>query len=179
MRVLNVGGGKKSTPIPSKFDGWEHVLLDIFPGPDVDIVADAREMVAWIPQQFDAVYSAHNLEHYHDHEVGWVLEGMHAALIPGGEVHIVVPNIGQLICEMVEHRIDLEDVLYMSPAGEITPLDVLFGYRPEVESGNPFYAHKTGFTAKRLHKVLEKAGFKDVKVVADLDRLELEGTGHV
>jgi SAM-dependent methyltransferase len=180
MRLLNVGGGSKAIPLPARYEGWEHVLLDIAPGPDVDIVMDARDL-HWDHKNrcYDAVYCAHNLEHYADHEVGQVLAGFWRVLKGGGHIHIVVPNIGQLICEMVEHHIDLEDVLYMTATGEITPLDVLYGYGPEVESGNPFYAHKTGFTARRLHRVLEEAGFKDVKVVANLATLELEGTGHV
>lgn len=180
MRVLNVGGGSKATPIPARYEGWEHVLLDIADGPDVDIVMDARALKALGPEfRVHAAYSAHNLEHYHAHDVATVLAGMRHVLLPNGEVHIIVPNIGQLICDMVEHRIDLDDVLYMSPAGEIRPLDVLWGYGAEIEqSGNDFYAHKTGFTAKRLHRVLEAAGFADVKVVANLDRLELEGTGR-
>lgn len=180
MRLLNVGGGSKATPIPARYEGWTHDLLDIAEGPDVDIVCDARTMCFNLnPEQYDVVYCAHNLEHYHAHEVDLVLQGMRFALKAGGEVHIIVPNIGQLIHHMVEGGFDLEDPIYESPAGPITPLDVFYGYGPEVESGNPFYAHKTGFTARRLHGVLEAAGFRDVKVVANFAALELEGTGHV
>ncbi len=177
MKVLNVGGGSKAIPIPARYDGWEHVLLDIQEGPDVDIVADARELDC-LTDKFDAVYCAHNLEHYHAHEVSFVLHGMRSVLKRGGEVHIVVPNIGQLIADMVEFRMDLEDVLYECDGGPITPLDVIFGWGVEVATGNPFYAHKTGFTATRLHRVLEAAGFKKVKVVANLPSLELEATAH-
>lgn len=179
MRVLNVGGGSKETPIPAKYDGWDHVLLDIWKGPGVDIVTDARNMVEMsLPEGYDAVYCAHNLEHYYAHDVSVVLAGFHAWLKPEGEVHIVVPNLGQLIADMVEFGIELEQVLYESDAGPITPLDVFFGYGKEVETGNPFYAHKTGFTATRLHRVLNDAGFKDVKVVANLPSLELEATAR-
>src|ERR1044072_8619809 len=135
MRLLNVGGGSKKTPIPDKFAGWDHILLDIDPGPDVDIVTDARNMIEMsLPRDgYDAVYCAHNLEHYYDHDVPLVLAGMRAWLKPDGTVHIVVPNLGQLICDMIELRIDLEDILYQSDAGPITPLDVFFGYRREIE----------------------------------------------
>jgi SAM-dependent methyltransferase len=180
VRLLNVGGNTKAIPLPARYEGWEHVLLDIAPGPDVDIVMDARNLRSAEHFKVHVVYCAHNLEHYHAHEVAVVLEGMRHVLLPGGEVHIVVPNIGQLMVEMIENRIDLEDVIYTSDAGPITPLDVLYGWGKEIEeSGNPFFAHKTGFTATRLHRVLEAAGFKDVKVVANLATLELEGTGHV
>lgn len=183
MRLLNVGGGSKKTPIPEKYGGWDHILLDVDDGPDVDLVLDAREMVNRISvpsEGYDVVYCAHNLEHYYDHDVPKVLMGFVRWLKPGGEVHIIVPNLGQLICDMIDLQIDLEDVLYQSDAGPITPLDVMFGFRKEIEeSGQDYYAHKTGFTARRLHKCLEKAGFKDVTVVANLPVLELEAHGNV
>lgn len=183
MRLLNVGGGSKDTPIPAKYDGWDHDLLDIWDGPDVDYVCDARDMPnvngPMSPCIYDAVYCAHNLEHYYDHDLPLVLAGFQFVLKPGGEVHIIVPNLGQLIADMAQYHIDLENVIYESAAGPITPLDVFFGYGVEVATGNPFYAHKTGFTATRLHRVLQEAGFQDVKVVPNLPSLELEATGHI
>lgn len=178
MRVLNVGGGSKDIPIPAKYDGWDHVLLDIADGPDVDIVMDATEMFLRGPErEFDAVLCTHNLEHYYAHQVPRVLAGFKRALKLEGEVHIVVPNLGQLIVDMARNGIELEQELYMSAAGPITPLDVFFGYGREIEeSGQPFYAHKTGFTAARLHRVLKSAMFGDIKVVANLPSLELEAT---
>lgn len=183
MRLLNVGGGSKQTPIPEKYEGWNHILLDIDDGPDVDLVLDAREMINWVsvpPEGYDVVYCAHNLEHYYDHDLPTVLKGFAHWLKPGGQVHIIVPNLGQLICDMIDLKLDLEDVLYQSAAGPITPLDVIFGFRKEIEqSGQDFYAHKTGFTARRLHETLQKAGFEDVQVRANLPCLELEATGRV
>lgn len=41
-KVLNVGGGSKSFALPMKYWSWEHILLDINPNPDVDIVMDAK-----------------------------------------------------------------------------------------------------------------------------------------
>jgi hypothetical protein len=38
--------------------------------------------------------------------------------------------------------------------------DVFYGYGVEIEqSGNDFYAHKTGFTQKSLTSILKAAGF--------------------
>jgi len=60
----------------------------------------------------------------------------------------------------VEKKLDIDDVLYQSPAGPIMVLDVLYGYGPEIEqSGQDFYAHKTGFTQKSLLAALHKSGF--------------------
>ena len=63
-RVLNVGGASKAIPIPQHYAGWEHVLLDVDPNQEPDIVCDARELVELPAGGFDAIYCSHNLEHY-------------------------------------------------------------------------------------------------------------------
>lgn len=178
-KLLNIGGGSKDIPLPEEYADCRHDLLDIALADDVDILCDARQLAEHICcASYDVVYCSHNLEHYYEHEVPRVLYGIKYVLKPGGVVHIVVPNIGQLICMMVEGHIDLEDVLYECAAGPIRPLDVLYGWGKEIEeSGEPFYAHKTGFTAKRLHGILAAAGFQDVKVSADLENLQLIALG--
>ena len=46
--------------------------------------------------------------------------------------------------------------------------DVLYGHGAQIErSGNDFYAHKTGFTCKSLHALLERCGFPYVYVRSD------------
>jgi hypothetical protein len=60
---------------------------------------------------------------------------------------------------------DLEDVLYQSPAGPITARDVFYGYSKEIEeSGQDYFARKTGFTPRSLYRLLREAGFADVFV---------------
>ena len=68
----------------------------------------------------------------------------------------------------IDRGLDIDDVLYQSPAGPIMVLDVLYGYSVEIErSGKDFFAHKTGFTHKSLLKALRKAGFSEIYSVAD------------
>jgi hypothetical protein len=63
----------------------------------------------------------------------------------------------------VEHGLDIDDVLYESPAGPIMVLDVLYGYSVEIEhSQQDFFAHKTGFTQKSLLAALHRSGFSKV-----------------
>ena len=63
-RVLNVGGGSKDIPLPPHYAGWEHVLMDIDPKGQPDLVCDARELPALPAGQYDAIFCSHNLEHY-------------------------------------------------------------------------------------------------------------------
>ena len=160
-KVLNVGGNSKAIPLPAPYADYEHILLDIDPKGTPDLVCDARELVTLEPDQFDAVYCSHNLEHYYRHDVHKVLAGFMHVLKDDGFAHVVVPDIQEVMRLTVERGLDIEDVLYNSPAGPIRVLDVLYGYGKEIEeSGQDFYAHKTGFTKKSLVKALQAAGFR-------------------
>jgi len=160
--VLNVGGNSKTIALPSQYAGFEHVLLDIDPQGAPDIVCDARELIELQPNQFDAVYCSHNLEHYYAHEVPKVLAGFVHVLKPQGFAQIRVPDIPQVMRVAIQKELDVEDVLYHSDAGPIRVLDVLYGHASEIEeSGQDFYAHKTGFSARSLYKALLKAGFSN------------------
>jgi SAM-dependent methyltransferase len=159
-KVLNVGGGSKATPIPDYFSGWQHDLLDIDDRGNPDLVCDARELLSLQPGQYDAVYCSHNLEHYYRHDGLKVLRGFIHILKDDGFAEIRVPDIAQVIAAVQDLRLDVDDVLYESAAGPITSHDVFYGLQSEiVNSGQDFYAHKTGFTAKSLMKFLTDAGF--------------------
>lgn len=162
-KVLNVGGNNKAIALPPVFAGWDHVLLDIDPAGKPDVVCDARELTQLPAAGYEAVYCSHNLEHYHRHHVGKVLSGFRHVLTPGGFAFIRVPDMGEVMQIVVERELDIDDVLYHAPAGPILVRDVIYGYGVEIErSGNDFFAHKTGFTAKSLTKVLTEAGFGHV-----------------
>jgi len=159
-RVLNVGGATKQIALPRHFDGWEHLLLDIDPAQEPDIVCDARFLDELDGGAFDAVYCSHNLEHYWRHDVARVLAGFLHVLRPDGFAEIRVPDVMAVFADVRERRLDLEDVLYESPAGPITANDVIYGYGRQIaESGDDFYAHKNAFTVKSLTAALTGAGF--------------------
>lgn len=162
-KVLNVGGNNKAIQLPPQYANFEHILLDIDPKGAPDIVCDARDLITLEQGQFDAVYCSHNLEHYYRHDVLKVLAGFLHVLKDGGFVHIRVPDIEALMRLTIERGLDIDDVLYESPAGPIMVLDVLYGYSAKIEqSGEEFFAHKTGFTQKSLRKVLNKSGFSSI-----------------
>jgi len=173
-RVLNVGGANKATPIPPHYEGWDHLLLDIDPRGEPDIVCDARELRSLGESRFDAIYCSHNLEHYYRHDVLKVLAGMHHVLRDDGFVEIRVPDLNGVIQHVLEKRMELTDVLYDSPAGPITVLDVIYGFDKEIEAtGNDFYAHKTGFSPEVLHRTLSASGFEAVHVFIAREAFEV------
>jgi len=148
-KVLNVGGNSKAIPLPPQYAGFEHLLLDIDPTGNPDVLCDARELTKLDAEQFDMVYCSHNLEHYYRHDVPRVLNGFFNVLKTGGAVHIIVPDLLEVMKKVVQNNMDIDDVLYQSGMGPIMVSDVIYGYSKQIEaSGVEFFAHKTGFTKK-------------------------------
>ena len=178
--VLSVGGSSREIPLPLQYDGWEVFVLDIDATREPDIVCDARELTRLPAGLYDAVYCSHNLEHYFEHDVPRVLAGFVHVLKPSGFAHIRVPDMGALMRAVAEKNMDIDDVLYESPAGPIRVKDVIYGYATEIErSGSDFFAHKTGFTRQSLKKTLLECGFPYVFVTdADLEIVALGFRGR-
>jgi SAM-dependent methyltransferase len=168
--VLNVGGGNKTIQIPQHYQNWQHLLLDIDPEGDADIVMDARKLKNLPKGQFDAIYCSHNLEHYFRHDVASVLSGFLHVLKPDGFAEIHVPNMRSVLKHFVETGMEIDDILYESPSGPISVLDVIYGWGKQIEStGVDFYAHKTGFTHTSLMAALNAAGFVHVWIAESTD----------
>ena len=158
--VLNVGGNNKAIVIPACFKGWRHDLLDIDPCCHPDVLSDARELWKLPPRQYDAIYCSHNLEHYYAHDVVKVLKGFRIVLKKGGFAYIKVPDLFEVMKAVVEKGMWLDDVLYEAHSGPILIRDMIYGYQRQIEqSGNDFFAHKTGFTEETLTKILMANGF--------------------
>lgn len=118
---------------------------------DMSAVADAL---------VDAVFSSHNLEHLYPHEVPVALREFLRVLTPAGFAVVTCPDL-QSVCALVaEDR--LLETAYTAPAGPVAPLDMLYGFRPALASGNLFMAHRCGFTQKVLAGTLRAAGFAAV-----------------
>jgi hypothetical protein len=163
MKVLSVGNGT-SPILPAHYDGWDRVTLDIDASVCPDIILDARELQTLPPNQYEAVFCSHNLEHFYEHEVPKVLRGFLHVLKEGGFVEIWVPDLLQTFKTMMERDLELTDIYYRSPSGPITFHDTIYGYSKVMADGNLFYAHKCGFTIHTLSEALRLAGFRDIGV---------------
>ena len=165
-RFLHVGCGPAgSAPLPEPFtDGsWDEVRLDLDPAHAPDIACSITDMAPVADASFQAVYSAHNLEHLCEHEVSAALAEFRRVLAPGGFALITVPDL-QSVAEHAA-RGDLHRVLYVSAAGPVRILDVLYGFSPAIAEGNIHMRHRTGFTAACLTTALAGAGFPATSVL--------------
>lgn len=167
-KVLHVGCG---APNPTKLHHffrtpeWQEVRLDIDPACQPDIIANMLEMSPVATASVAAIYSSHNLEHLYPHEVAVALKEFRRVLVPDGLLLVTLPDL-QGVAELIAQD-KLEDTAYHSPAGPITPLDILYGHRRSLARGNLYMAHHTGFTAKTLATALLRAGFAQVIVRRD------------
>jgi len=166
--VLNVGCGYRSNRgLPSSFQSgeWREVRLDINPDVNPDVLCSMIDMNPVATGSVDAIWSSHNLEHLHRHEVPVALREFLRVLREDGVALLTLPDL-QAVAELVVAD-SLETEAYQSPSGPITPLDMIYGHTPSIAQGNQHMAHKTGFTARTLREQLLNAGFVDVTVRRD------------
>ena len=170
---LHVGCGPQYKSQIKGFDNenWKEIRFDIDEKVNPDIVGTLLDMRAVETGSVDAIYSSHNIEHVFPHEVSIVLREFHRVLKDDGMVVLVCPDL-QSVCEAVVDD-KLLQPLYESPAGPISPIDILYGHRPAIARGNEYMAHKGGFTYSVLNDAFIEAGFKMNYGGRNPDRWEL------
>lgn len=166
--LLHVGCGPLSRiRLHPVFHGpeWREIRLDIDPAVKPDLIGTMTDMSAVPSGSMHAVWSSHNIEHLEAHEVPLALAEFLRVLRPGGFALIVTPDL-QEICRHVAAG-HLEDLLYESPAGPISAIDVLYGHRPDIARGKTYMAHRTGFVSATLKQKLKDAGFDHIGMKRD------------
>jgi ubiquinone/menaquinone biosynthesis C-methylase UbiE len=164
---LHVGpGGKTKQQTTREFakPAWSEVRLDIDPSVAADIEGSILDMSEVQGGSVDAVYSSHNLEHIYFHEVPLALAEFSRVLSDDGYVVLTCPDL-ESVCRQVSTE-GLDGVLYESPAGPITALDIMYGHGRSLRAGNLFMAHKSGFSKKTLTESFISAGFTKTATAA-------------
>ncbi len=162
-KFLHVGCGPKTkvqtTPVFAS-DEWEEVRLDIDENRNPDIISALPDLSDIETSSYDAIFSSHNIEHLFPHEVDIALLEFNRVLKDDGYLLITCPDLKSVAKHVAEDK--LLDVLYESPAGPISALDILYGHRLSLQKGNHYMAHKCGFTRTVLMGLFNNAGFKAV-----------------
>ncbi|WP_407495230.1 class I SAM-dependent methyltransferase [Pseudooceanicola sp. MF1-13] len=158
--LLHIGcGPKRLKHLPSYFQsGWTEVRLDIDPSVNPDITASITDLSGVEKGAYDAVWSSHNIEHLFHHEAIEMVKQVRQLLTPDGWFVVTCPDIKSAMRHALKHGLD--DPLYHSAKGPITPRDVLFGHLASIEAGNEFMAHRNGFDLKSLASVFDQSGFR-------------------
>ena len=164
---LHVGCGSKRKAQTTKgfyTPDWHEIRLDIDPSAQPDVIGTMTDMSAVASESVDAIYSSHNIEHLYPHEIPLAFAEFLRVLKPDGFFVVTCPDL-QSVCQMVAED-KLTEPAYTSPAGPISPLDILYGHRPSMERGNLYMAHRCGFTQRVLDEMLRSYGFQTVASIA-------------
>jgi predicted SAM-dependent methyltransferase len=167
QQFLHVGCGSKrkaQTTIGFNTPQWTEIRFDIDDSVAPDVQGTMTDMSAVASESVDAIFSSHNIEHLYPHEVPVALKEFWRVLKSDGIAVITCPDL-QSVCALVADN-KLTQPAYQSPAGPITPLDILYGHRASMQRGNLYMAHRCGFTKDVLLATLQQAGFASVATLA-------------
>jgi SAM-dependent methyltransferase len=162
-KLLHVGCGhasKTDTGPGFQSPDWREIRLDVDPSGHPDILGSLLDMSAVPDNSVDAVYSSHTLEHLYAHELPVALAEMRRVLRTDGIVLSTVPDLQAAAKMIADDR--LFETAYESPAGPITPFDIVYSYRAFVGRDRPYMAHHSGFTLTTLVQLFKDAGFRGV-----------------
>jgi hypothetical protein len=163
--ILHVGSGSKAPARLHEFfrrSTWNEVRCDIDPENKPDIVASITDLRSSVEDaSYDAIWASHILEHLSRHEVPQALGEFVRILSPSGFALMRSPDIEAVAQFILEGRI--ADVIYTSPAGPITPLDMIYGHGAAIAQQKHAMRHGTAFTQELLGNDLLDAGFSEVR----------------
>lgn len=163
--ILHVGSGSVQILGLHGFspDDWSEIRLDIEPAVEPDIIGSMTDMSNVADKSIDAIFSSHNLEHLVPHELPIALSEFLRVLKDDGYLVVTLPDLQQVAQLVAQDKLD--DPAYHTGAGyPICPIDILYGWRLAMANGQPYMAHRMGFTAKTLYKALMQAGFGSVAI---------------
>ena len=159
--LLHVGCGPQTKSQIKGFDNddWKEIRFDIDKNVNPDIVGTLTDMKLVETGSVDAIYSSHNIDHIYPHEVLIALKEFYRVLNDDGIVVITCPDL-QSVCEAVVNDKLLEPLYETTESHQISPIDILYGWRIPITQGNEYMAHKGGFTYSALNASFFEAGFK-------------------
>jgi SAM-dependent methyltransferase len=161
--LLHVGAGfSPKSNLPSVFDGWREVRVDIDPITRPDVIASMTQMPTVDADSVDAIWSSHSLEHITASDAKIALSEWLRVLQPDGFAYVTLPDLTQAARLVANGK--ATETLYVSPLGPVTAIDMIYGHGGAIEKGQTYMGHRTGFTADTLGEVLIGAGFNRADV---------------
>ena len=143
-------------------DDWKEIRFDIDPSVDPDIEGTLTDMDDVATESVDAIYSSHNIEHVFPHEVHTVPLEFHRVLKQDGIVVLTCPDLIS-VCQAVVSDRPME-TLYVSPAGPIAPIDILYGHRMPLRMARSIWRTRRGSPSPLCKMPSSKLGSSSMSV---------------
>lgn len=164
FKFLHVGCGpkkKEQTTFIFNSEKWEEVRFDIDKSHNPDIIGSMTNMSMIDDNSFDAVFSSHNIEHLFYHEAEIAVKEFYRILKPSGYVFLLCPDIIEACKAVYENGPNSK--LYSTAAGiDISPIDVIYGWRLSIKNGNEYMAHKFGYSEQSLISLFKNGNFLNI-----------------
>ena len=134
--LLHVGCGPQNINSLKGFPDhdWNEIRFDIDINVNPDLIGTLTDMSSVKSNSIDAIYSSHNIEHIFPHEVDIVFNEFIRVLKSDGFLAIACPDL-QSVCENVAKG-NISEPLYISPAGPISAMDIIYGHIDAISKGN-------------------------------------------
>lgn len=147
MRKLHIGGQVRTL-------GWE--VIDANPGPCVDHVGNAGDLSRFEAATFTDLYASHVLEHFdYKDALAATLKEWHRVLVPGGTLHVSVPDLDILARLFCEREL-------LSGQDRYLVMRMIFGGHVD-----QYDYHLVGFNQEFLVQYLANAGFTNMRRVEE------------
>ena len=172
---LHVGCGvnkKDNTTRGFNSKDWTEIRFDIDKAAHPDVLGTMTDMSAIETSSVDAIFSSHNIEHLNAYEVPIALKEFLRVLRPDGFAVITCPDL-QSVCQQVAEDKLLEPLYETSMGVPVTPIDIIYGFRPDLEAGKSYMAHRCGFTKKVMGGVLKGVGFQSIATMRRESKFDL------
>jgi SAM-dependent methyltransferase len=176
--LVNLGSGPSDAiSLPTYFNEWKQLRVDVDPLVEPDILADLTDLSPIPDNHADAVWASHCIEHLYEHQVMTALGEFRRVVRDDGFVCVIVPDLQAVANYVAADR--LHEPIYESPAGPVTAHDIFFGYGAAIASGRPSMAHHCGFTPGALQRCFEQLAFGEVLLRRRVESLELVALARV
>lgn len=151
---------------------------------------DLRKPLPWADGTFDAVYSAHLIEHLHRDEAKQLLRECLRVLKPGGVARMVVPDLAAILRGYASGQFPKNFESYypeLTKRGDRCVGALLMRYPTVPKRGvikklyntlMDFHTHKWMYDAESIAQLLTESGFVDVRNPAYLES-RIENIGSV
>jgi SAM-dependent methyltransferase len=170
--LVNLGSGpSEASALPTYFDDWKQLRVDVDPVVEPDILADLTDLSPIPDNHADAVWASHCIEHLYEHQVMIALNEFRRVVRDDGFVCVIVPDLQAVANYVAADR--LHEPIYESAAGPVSAHDIFFGYGAAIARGRPSMAHHCGFTPGALQRCFEQLAFGEVVLRRRVESLEL------
>lgn len=147
LKALHLGCGERYLESNDKIK-WIHI--DLVEYDHIDFKNDVRDLSMFKSNAIDLIYNSHVFEYFDRVEGKEVLNEWYRVLKVGGILRLAVPDF-EGIMKVYQKYSDIDHKGILGP---------LYGRR---QLGDGFIYHRTCYDFSSLKKILEEAGFKNIK----------------